>query len=346
MSIINQTLRELDARRIDFVPPQVPLHPAPNALRRRLGRWIAGVAVLSVAGLMVAWVLSRPAETVRQAPADSAQRAMMQLAARPAASVPLEPVAVAATASAQPETVVSVHPIKPAELQVNVQENTGADPLETRPAAPGPTKPDAVIASPPVIQKKINQPAAEEEAEERYRKAVELVRKGREDQARPLLEEALGLFPGHIAARQTLVALLSEAGHNLEAEAVLREGRTVVPDSAWFALSLARLQAARGDAETAAATLLGGIASRGVNAEYHATLGGLLMHLERHPEAARQYQLALRLQPEQGSWWLGLGLSRAAQGQTDEARAAYRRALAAGNLPEKLLGFVRAKLAE
>ena len=345
MSIINQTLRELDARRLDSAPPQVPLHPVPNALRRRPGRWVAAVAMLSIAGWMT-WALSRPTETVQQAPADFAQRAGTQEAARPAASVPTEPVAVSAAARAQPETVVSIHPVKPAAMQVSVQENTGTDTLETRPATPGAAKPATVIAGPPAIHKKINQPTSEEEAEERYRKAAERVRKGHESQARPLLEEALRLFPGHIAARQTLVALLGEAGQNLEAEAVLREGRAVAPENAWFTLSLARLQAARGDAEAAAASLLSGIASRSVNAEYHATLGGLLIHLKRHPEAARQYQLALRMQPEQGAWWLGLGLSLAAQGQTDEARAAYSRALAAGNLPENLLGFVRAKLAE
>jgi len=347
MSIINQTLRELDARRIDSLPPQVLLHPVPNALRRKPGRWVVVIAALSIAG-WGAWALLPPAKTVRQAPAYSAQPAVTQQAVSPAARVPPEPVAAAAqvSAGAQPETIVPVDSLKPAELQANVQENTGVNKMETRSAAPAATQPAAVVASSPVIQKKINQPTAEEEAEERYRKAVEWVRKGREKQARPLLEETLRLHPGHIAARQTLAAMLSEAGQNLEAEAVLREGRAVAPDNAWFALSLARLQAARGDAETAAATLLGGIASRGVDAEYHATLGGLLMGLKRHPEAARQYQLALRLHPGQGAWWLGLGLSMTAQGQTGEARAAYRRALEAGNLPEKLAGFVRAKLAE
>lgn len=56
--------------------------------------------------------------------------------------------------------------------------------------------------------------------------------------------------------------------------------------------------------------------------------------------------LALERQPEQGTWWMGLGLAMAAQGKSAEAHAAYRRSLTAGNLPENLEEFVRAKLAE
>lgn len=164
--------------------------------------------------------------------------------------------------------------------------------------------------------------------------------------ARPLLEESIRLFPGHVAARQTLATLLSEAGYSREAAAVLREGRAVSPDNAWFALNRARLQAARGDVEGAAATLQSGIAGRGINAEYRATFAALLARLKQHAEAARQYEQALKQQPEQGTWWMGLGLALAAQGKPDEARAAYSRALAVGDLPEKLEEFVRATLAE
>jgi MSHA biogenesis protein MshN len=204
----------------------------------------------------------------------------------------------------------------------------------------------AAVDRPPVIRKEANPATVEEEANERYRKAVTLMQKGRENQARPLLEEAIRLSPGHAAARQMLATLLSEAGQNREAEAVLREGCAVSPDNAWFALGLARLQAARGDTEGAVATLQGGAEGRGVNADYRATLAALLVRLKQHSEAVRQYQLALKLQPDQGTWWLGLALSMEAQGKNAEARSAYSRALAAGNLPEKLVEFVRTKFAE
>ncbi len=198
----------------------------------------------------------------------------------------------------------------------------------------------------PAIRKEISQPTAREEADERYREASALIRAGRTDQAQALLETALALSPGHTAARETLAALLSDAGRNQEAEQVLRAGRATSPEHAWFALSLARLQAARGDMAGAVASLQGGLGGRGVDADYHATLAALLVRLKQYPDAVQQYEQALKRQPGQGTWWMGLGLALGAQGKNDEARSAYRRALAAGNLPDSLEEFVRTKLAD
>lgn len=206
--------------------------------------------------------------------------------------------------------------------------------------------PRPAVTQPPAIRKKINQPTDDEKAEENYRMALKRIRANQEDQARTLLETALDLSPRHVGARETLAALLSGTGHNEEAEKVLRIGRETSPEHTWFAFSLGRLQAARGDTEGAVATLQGGMEGRSVNAEYHATLAALLVRLKQYPDAVRQYEQALKLQSGQGTWWLGLGLSLEAQGRNDEARSTFQRALAAGNLPDKLAEFARAKLAE
>lgn len=75
-------------------------------------------------------------------------------------------------------------------------------------------------------------------------------------------------------------------------------------------------------------------------------LAALLVRLKQYPDAVQQYEQALKRQPGQGTWWMGLGLALGAQGKDDEARLAYRRALAAGNLPDSLEEFVRTKLAD
>ena len=262
-----------------------------------------------------------------------------------------------------PQTVASTQPkaIKvppPSVVEKRVAKARSVDaPLPLKPTAELKQGTTSAEQKPPSVQlpaegkaaaisREVRKSTPEEDAEDRYRKALTLVNKGRENQARPLLEEAVKLFPGHVAARQVLATLLNEAGMNREAEALLREGRTISPDNAWFALSLARLQMARGDHEGAAETMQDGIEGRGVNAEYRATYAALLSRLKRHADAAYQYELALRQQPDQGTWWMGLGLALAAQGKPHEARAAYGRALASGNLSEKLEDFVRSKLAE
>lgn len=335
MSIINQTLRELDARKTDSASLQIPLRPVAAATRRGPALWVAAAALLPIAGLAL-WLMPRHAEPLAPARPDAALRAPPPVAAAPEQ----------APARAQPATPAAEIPVKPAVAKTREQEGSDSGSASKLSGLSLTMKLSSPVEGPAAIRKVVNTATAEEEAEERYRKAVSLVQKGRENQARPLLEEAVRLSPSHVAARQTLATLLSEAGQGREAEAVLREGRAVAPENAWFALSLARLQAARGDAEGAVATLLSGVEGRGVNAEYHATLAALLMRLKHHAEAEQHYQQALKGQPDQGTWWMGLGLSLDAQGKSDEARSAYGRALTAANLPEKLVGFVRAKLAE
>ncbi len=342
MSIINQTLRELDARKPGSQPAAAISRSAHASLpRRRMGWWAAGAGTLVLAAGGVAWLLARTAETPVPVRATAPMQAVAPVRERLEAPPVQPPPALPAEAAGG--VVVSEHapagnPVAPALPPVPQAEH--------RPQVLSESAMPDVQARPPAIRKEINVPSVEETAEARYRKAVELVRKGRETQARPLLEEALRLVPGHVAARQLLATLLSEAGLVPEAEAVLREGRAVAPEAAWFALGLARLQAGRGDAGGAAATLSGGLGATGVTAEYHATLAALYLQLERHAEAAQQYEQALRMQAGQGSWWVGLGLSLEAQGKTDEAKRAYRRALLTDDLPEKLVGFARAKLAE
>ncbi|MHB8982500.1 tetratricopeptide repeat protein, partial [Thiobacillus sp.] len=147
-----------------------------------------------------------------------------------------------------------------------------------------------------------------------------------------------------VAARQLLATLLHEAGQNDAAEAVLSAGVRASPEHVWFALSLAGMQAERGDMSAAVVTLHDGIERRTVDAEYRATLAALLLRLNRHADAARQYEQALGMAPGRGRWWMGLGLALEGEGKTAAARAAYSRAQLAGDLPEKLVDFVQSKL--
>lgn len=340
MSIINQTLRELDARK-DVAPAAPAPAQAPASPRRVVpALWGVAGALLVLAGVLL-WLWPQPADM--PAPLDPMPSAAHVPVAEPTPPVAIEPVPLAPPVALPAET-----PGPPAALPAEAL----APPVDPTPPVVPPVAaavapaPPAAAPPPPEIRKQARQPTAEEDAETHYRKAIAQVRAGRDAQARPLLVAALQAFPRHIAARQMLATLLSEAGQGREAEAVLNEGRAVAPDEAWFALALARLQATRGESAAAAATLLGGQAGRGVNAEYRATLAALLVNLGRHAEAARQYELALDLQPGQGTWWMGLGLALEAQGRVGEARTAFRRALAAGNLPDALLTFVREKSAE
>lgn len=358
MSVINQTLRDLDARKTDSKSAHTPAQRVSAPSRSKRVFWMAGAVLLPIVGLAI-WFAMQPAPADPPVPVEAAQIAVSpHVTVEPAPAVVPEEVL-----SPQPASpAVKVSPAAAANVPLRLKDEAPIAPQLTKslqqplmemPRAEGGAEqkspgvpPGPGLAKTPIISKEVKKASPEEDAEDRYRKALTLMNKGRDNLARPLLEEALRLSPAHVPARQLLATQLNEMGLNREAEAVLLEGRAISPDVGWFALSLARLQAVRGDVEAAAATMQGGIEGPGVNAEYRATYAALLARLKKHSEAARQYELALKQQPDQGAWWMGLGLAKAAQGKTDEAHFAYGRALKAGNLSEKLEDFVRAKLAE
>lgn len=364
MSIINQTLRDLDARQ-PVEPVVVDIAPSPRpakmnvrkALLKRVVIVVLGGALL--VGSPAAWLTFRPT-------ALPAARAPVSVAPSSSLPNPPAPVEQAVPEAAEPALALADPTAESVAISVTTPaEGRLAASAETVPSADAGLQLDASGATPRVpslrldtqvitpveprgaaISKEPRKLIPEEEAEDRYRRALLLVNKGRETQARPLLDDALRLAPGHVAARQVLATLFDEAGMTRDAERVLRQGRTVSPDTTWFTLSLARLLVARGELDEAAALLRSDLEGRSVTADYHAAYGAILSRLKRPAEAGRQYEHALATQPHQGNWWMGLALALAEQGRRAEARAAYERALAAGNLGERLEAFVRAKLSE
>ncbi len=357
MSIINQALRDLDARKGDPSPSPSAGFAVANSLRSGPARWMAAGGLLALAGL-AAWLALPYLSAERQAaestdappaaPPVAIEAAPIQAPAV-VAPVPVrhEPVAqVQAATEVAPERPAPVHAVNPVAASPGREVAAKADQHESQHVLKLAESLPARLPSIPAITREARQPTPEEDAEERYRKAMTLVNKGREIQARPLLQEAVKLHPGHVAARQVLATLLNEAGANREAEALLQDGMAASPDVSWFALSLARLQASRGDVEAAVRTMQGGLSGRGVNADYRAAYAAWLAQLNQHAEAARQYEMALKQHPGQGAWWAGLGLAQAAQGMKEASHSAYERALKAGNLPPSLEAFVRSKLAD
>ena len=74
------------------------------------------------------------------------------------------------------------------------------------------------------------------------------------------------------------------------------------------------------------------------------SVAALLARLGQHAAAVAQYQTALRLSPQSGVWWMGLGLSMQAIGSLPEAQEALRRARASDNLTPELAAFVEQRL--
>ncbi len=375
MSLINQMLQDLDARRAAHgVGASLPndVRPLPKAPASRLPL-ILGLVTVLLAGAF----------------------AFQQWAARneaPAAAAPAVPVVVAlppalpAAPVGAPEKAVQAEPppaepeppaasplqeldgslrmsemIKPQEEKkletrpVTAEKAAEKKPIDERNRAVAPERPPLpAVAAVPVEAVKPGRPAPIERsdaagsprdrAEGEYRKAIAAVNQGRLAEAMDGLRSALRQDVFHSASRQLLVRLLLEAKRPEEAMQVLQDGLQAQPAQLGWAMSLARLQVDRGDLAGAWQTLNYSQPAAGGNADYQGFTGHILQRLGRHREAAEHYQTASRLAPGDGRWWLGLGLTLEAEGSSVEAREAFLRARQSGSLNAELSALVDQKL--
>lgn len=271
---------------------------------------------------------SAPAGTPEAAPAApvaEAAKALPEPRAQPA-STPVPPKAVAASAEGGLKVDTSL------TLSRGVQESSPPRPERTEKPAPA------------VIEKKVRNVPAKERAESEYRKALALLGQGRQQEALAGFGAALQSEPTHVNARLALVNLLLEQQRIADAYAMLEEGLGLTPGQPQLAMRLARIQIERGDFRGAADTLQKARGAAAGNAEFHALHAAVLQRLTLHKDAVAEYQAALRLAPQAGVWWMGLGISLEADGRSADARDAYQRARASGMLSAELDRFVEQKL--
>lgn len=194
------------------------------------------------------------------------------------------------------------------------------------------------------IEKKMRASTARERAENEYRRALGLVNQGRVQESIAVLRAALSEDAGHAGSRLALFGLLLEQQRIEEAQALLEETLARDPAQPQMASRLARLKLSRGDARGANETLGKAAASAQSNPEYRALHAAVLQRLTLHKDAVTEFQAALRLAPQAGVWWMGLGISLEADGRGAEAREAFQRARSSGALSAELDRFVEQKL--
>jgi MSHA biogenesis protein MshN len=333
MSVINRVLKDLDHQGSATAPGPSPL-PGVRSVElppERPGRGpaLAGVlvALLAAVGAAAWWLGSpdnpgalptSPPPTQATPPTDSGfgpsataeprLRMDEELRTLPASATrPQSPPAEAARSTVLPPATPAAAAMVPTPR------------LDTRLSEP---------SSPPAprVVKDMKPQTPAQQAEALWQQAQALGGKGRSQTAQPLLEQALQLDPGHIAARQSLVLLALETGHRPRAETLLQEGMTLHPGQFWFTRSLAQLHIQAGDPDQAA-RLLKPRLTRQSEAGDWALYAGTLAKLNRPEDTAAAWREALSRDPGQGAWWIGLGLALEQGAHLQEARDAFNRAL-------------------
>ena len=329
MSIINRMLQDLDRRNAPGEARQAlpeilrPLpHKGQGAWHRPLGYLLVMVGGVLLAGL--GWRLwPIHAEDRRAGPA---------IALAPVAAAPVAVDDSGASAS-KPISAAPARKIHPPETTVaKAPAILRSAPGAAQEQAPGPG-----------IQKQMHILSRRERAEAMYQLVLERHASAGVDYELAALRQILAVDPTYIAPRQTAVARLLGARRLEEAMVLLREGLDMNLATADFALALARIQTDQGQLEAAIATLAGYLPAA-KDPAYRAYLAALQQRLGNHAEALTQYREVVRLSPNNGIWWVGLGISAEALGQGVEALDAFKQARAAGNLSAPVAEFVDKKI--
>ncbi|MDU4189458.1 tetratricopeptide repeat protein [Aeromonas caviae] len=363
MSVINQMLKDLDRRQQEAEGAAVYVAPV-----RQQGWWMLVLTLLCTLALGIlgwrTWIFwqqsqraSLPAaqvEAPRTAPAvaPSAPLAVVATTQAVSSAAPMAKVPAASAESTAARVAPSAAEQAPADEAVLADEGNPEEALgdETIPSdeelqpdlyaelaaeqgaeeAPAPAAP----RKPGILKIETVELSDAELATLAERKATTAMAKGRMEEAQDGYYEVLAHDPHNQRAREQLAGLLYGAGRLTEAAQVLEEGLRLDPEQADLRLLLARVAISGGDRQKALDWLTGYQPDIASNLDYYATWAGLAQELGQPVQASEMYVRLLRQQPDQGRWWLGLGVAEDGQGHRQRALDAYRNAQLHGNLGE------------
>jgi len=363
MSLINQVLRDLERREpsmpvqpITVGAPAMPEPPsaAETPLAPEAVSWSSirdeederprhlRLAGLGLSALLLigggAWWLGHGSASQSAAPAAPTAADLQKIASLPVipdiepdpkAEVPPLPEPVAAVEPPPPAP-----PVKPASAAHSATARQAikavAAPVKPAPepkaAPPAPDKPAQAAAA----------PAAVPRAEQLFLQAQAELKQEQGDAALNSLRAALEADPKHVQARLTLARLLTERKQLPAASDLLADGVMLLPQQNAFVLALAPLWIQSGQQDDAMALLAQSAKQPAATPQLSSYYAAQLLRLKRHAEAATQFRAALRSDPAQPDWLIGLGLSLQGAGQNRDAIDAFRRAYETGKLnPER-----------
>lgn len=359
MSLINQVLSDLERRGANSPLVDMPIRAVPIQNKIKIGIYIA-LGLIVIAGVFTAWRVMQKSQMKPNTPV-VASTSIPGVVTPPSEVLPSQPEMLLAAAVEQ----VKVIPVDEdffrlsSELSSIPQENRLEDkPLpvkerqlvvnETPPKAntknahPGSNKVSPHTA--PSMSKELKMVSLTQQAENEFRKANLLAQQRRLKEAADGFQAALALDPGHVMAREYLVAVLLESKLNKEAEKVLQEGLINNPKEIHFAMLLARILVERNALPQALETLEKTLEYADQQADYNAFFAAILQRQSRHKEAIMHYEIALNIMPSSGLWFMGLGISLQALDRKEDANLAYLRAIETQSLSPELQAYVMQRI--
>ena len=376
MSVINQMLQDLDKRRGrsggEAAGGDAVRSVQPGSTSRSTHR--AALVIFGLALLMLAaglWLRQRNAVAAATLAVVPAPPVVALANDTPHGPSPIQPVVPPAPVMAASEPLAVAKPraasVAPPRVSSGASEPIGHASVATTPVkfvASVPAAPvapaSASITSDPVEAPPPSKTAtaanlkaaggktysAEQVSANLLAEALKLDQQGHLEEAKVPLERLLAADPLNVRARQMLVQLQLDTGHGEQARQLLAEGQRLRPEQSDFTLALARLQVESGDVAGATRLLEAVPAGARDDPQIRAFLAALLLRAGRTDEAVQHYLVALRSDPSNASWLVGVGVALEGVGNRGDAAQAYRRAESSSSLTPELANFLSERLAQ
>ncbi len=235
----------------------------------------------------------------------------------------------------------------PQPAAVEVAEETVAHEEQVDAAAGKPLPPiEPVLDTQPEPARSLSKPVkqAASRKESSFSRAQRYLREGRLAEAEADLRITLEQARKNHRARELLAGLLIRGGRDQEAKDLLNEGMVLAPYHAGFALLQARIAMQQGD-RSGAVELLEEVLRNGKgNREVVALLAVLYQQQKQHDRALELYRMLVGREPGLPSHWVGAAISLEALGNPEEALAAYRQAVNLPNLAPALRTYANDRI--
>ncbi len=357
MSLINQMLKDLDARQ----PIKAANVDALNAVSEqkkptdwlRLGVWAFTVSMVLAYVVYSWWFEQQPelSESVVTVMPENVKKNPVQPDNTMSAKAP----AVAdrmiasradenkATSSTKQQPVISQAAPKkePAYLPLKLD-----DPIAKPKPKPEPVK-QASAATKPQRSNVSNTTAlidVKPAAKSSLQQSRELIADGRLTEAEKLLREQLKQNPGDAQQREILIGLMLRNQRYAEASKLLQTGLRFYPYRESFAVFRADEFLRDNDQQGAIAILQKQLQSRYAGDKSRAMLAPLFQQAGRYAEARVLYEQLLSRDPDNGRYWMGLATSLDADSMFEQAATAYTNALQKAGMSTDLRAYAQQRL--
>ncbi|WP_428775069.1 tetratricopeptide repeat protein [Vibrio sp.] len=155
--------------------------------------------------------------------------------------------------------------------------------------------------------------------------------------------EALRYTPGNERVRQQLAALYYGKGETRRAVDLLQKGIRINSSGETLRLALAKLLVKEKQPEAALSPLAS--LSDQPSEQYLSLRAALAQQVNQDAIALESYQMLVKMNPDNGRWWLGLAIQQERELELDKAQQSYQQALNSVGVSTNSQQFIRDRLA-